>query len=125
MPGAGMKIVFVWVLTCLLWSTVWLFIKLGVRDIPPISFAGIRLVLAITTLLPVLSILRIPLPRAARDLRLIADGVLLRRKLRAVFWAPAPLVRSDGRSRRPHQYLPPLPATTCRTTPDVLEGVRP
>jgi drug/metabolite transporter (DMT)-like permease len=73
-----MKIVLVWVLTCLLWSTVWLFIKLGVRDVPPVSFAGIRLVLAVTTLLPVLCILRIPLPRAGRDLRLIAvTGVLL------------------------------------------------
>jgi drug/metabolite transporter (DMT)-like permease len=78
MLGAGMKIVLVWVLTCLLWSTVWLFIKLGVRDIAPVSFAGIRLVLAVTTLLPVLHILRLPLPRAGRDLRLIAvTGVLL------------------------------------------------
>lgn len=27
------KVVFVWILTCLIWSTVWIFLKLGVRDV--------------------------------------------------------------------------------------------
>lgn len=33
----------VWGVTCAIWSTVWLFIKLGVADIPPITFAAYRL----------------------------------------------------------------------------------
>ncbi|MBA2259185.1 MAG: EamA family transporter, partial [Acidobacteria bacterium] len=40
-------VVFVWILTCLIWSTVWLFLKLGVRDVPPVSFAAMRLIIAI------------------------------------------------------------------------------
>jgi hypothetical protein len=30
----------VWLLTCVIWSTVWLFIKVGVPDLPPITFAA-------------------------------------------------------------------------------------
>ena len=35
-----MKVLLVWAITCLIWSTVWLFIKLGVRDVPPAFNAG-------------------------------------------------------------------------------------
>ena len=38
---------FVWVLTCAIWSTVWLFIKLGVRDVPPAAFAVYRMAIAL------------------------------------------------------------------------------
>ena len=73
-----MKILLVWILTCLIWSTVWLFIKLGLQDLPPISFAGIRLLIAVLILLPVIAVRRLPLPRASRDLRMIAiTGLLL------------------------------------------------
>ena len=73
-----MKILLVWIVTCLIWSTVWLFIKLGLRDLPPVSFAGIRLLIAVIILLPVITVRRIALPRKARDLRLIAiTGLLL------------------------------------------------
>ena len=73
-----MKVLFVWIVTCLIWSTVWLFIKLGLRDLPPISFAGIRLFIAVAALLPVIMVQRIRLPRKGRDLFLIAvTGLLL------------------------------------------------
>ncbi|HEV2801755.1 MAG TPA: DMT family transporter [Pyrinomonadaceae bacterium] len=73
-----MKILFVWIVTCLIWSTVWLFIKLGLRDLPPVSFAGIRLFIALAVLLPFIALRRIPLPREGRDLRMIAvTGLLL------------------------------------------------
>lgn len=76
--GLVMKVLFVWVVTCLIWSTVWLFIKLGLRDLPPVSFAGIRLVTAFAIILPVIIVQRIHLPRKARDLVLIAvTGLLL------------------------------------------------
>jgi drug/metabolite transporter (DMT)-like permease len=83
-----MKVVFVWVVTCLIWSTVWLFIKLGVRDLPPISFAGIRLVIAVAILFPVLVLRRTRLPRSARDWKLIAvtGVILLGLNYGLVFW---------------------------------------
>ena len=40
---------FVWVLTCAIWSTVWLFIKLGVRDVPPAAFAVYRMSVALAS----------------------------------------------------------------------------
>jgi drug/metabolite transporter (DMT)-like permease len=57
---------------------VWLFIKLGLRDLPPVSFAAIRLLVAIAVFLPILLIRRVPLPRRADDWYVIAvAGVLL------------------------------------------------
>jgi drug/metabolite transporter (DMT)-like permease len=68
----------VWWITCLIWSSVWLFIKLGLRDLPPVTFAAVRLVVALAILLPVLAIRRVPLPRQARDWYVLAvAGILL------------------------------------------------
>jgi drug/metabolite transporter (DMT)-like permease len=68
----------VWLLTCLIWSTVWLFIKLGVRDIPPATFAVFRMSVALAVLAPVTLAQRIPLPRRGRDWCLIAGtGIIL------------------------------------------------
>jgi drug/metabolite transporter (DMT)-like permease len=73
-----MKLLIVWLAVCLIWSTVWLFIKLGLNDIPPFSFAGIRLIIALSVLLPVMFVQRKPLPRKRRDFVLIAlTGLLL------------------------------------------------
>jgi drug/metabolite transporter (DMT)-like permease len=64
--------------TCLIWSSVWLFIKLGLRDLPPVSFAAIRLVVAIAVFLPILAMRRVPLPRQAQDWFVIGvAGILL------------------------------------------------
>ena len=72
------RVALVWVVTCLIWSTVWLFIKIGVRDVPPVSFAAMRLVIAILVMVPVTLASRTPMPKAPRDWRLIAGtGVIL------------------------------------------------
>ena len=72
------RVALVWVITCLIWSTVWLFIKLGVRDVPPVTFAASRLFIAILVMVPVTLALKIPLPKDPRDWRLIATtGVIL------------------------------------------------
>src|SRR5688572_10313633 len=71
-------VVAVWVVTCLIWSTVWLFIKLGVNDVPPVSFAAMRLVVAIAVMVPVTLVTGTPLPRTWREWRLILSmGVIL------------------------------------------------
>jgi drug/metabolite transporter (DMT)-like permease len=48
-----MRIIAVWWLTCLLWSSTYLFIRLGLAEIPPLSFAWLRLLLALTVLMPI------------------------------------------------------------------------
>jgi drug/metabolite transporter (DMT)-like permease len=72
-----MKVLLVWLATCLIWSAVWLFIKLGLQDLPPLSFAGIRLAIALVALTPLLAVQRPPLPRMGRDVALIAGTGLL------------------------------------------------
>jgi drug/metabolite transporter (DMT)-like permease len=63
---------FVWVLTCLIWSTVWLFIKLGVRDVPPAGFAVYRMAVALVVLVPVTWLQGTPWPRRRSEWALIA-----------------------------------------------------
>jgi drug/metabolite transporter (DMT)-like permease len=79
MTGQSPRVVLlVWWVTCLLWSSVWLCIKIGVGDVPPATFASARLVIALLVLLPILAFGQTPLPRQRRDWLLIGiTGVLL------------------------------------------------
>jgi drug/metabolite transporter (DMT)-like permease len=62
----------------LVWSSVFLFIKLGLRDLPPVTFAAARLAVAVVAFLPILILRGVPLPRRADDWRVIGvAGVLL------------------------------------------------
>jgi len=67
----------VWWITCLLWSSVFLFIKVGLRDLPPITFAALRLLVAAAVLVPILAWRRASLPRDPRDWYVIAVAGLL------------------------------------------------
>jgi drug/metabolite transporter (DMT)-like permease len=42
-----------WLTLCIVWSSTWLAIKVGLRDLPPISFVAIRFLIAIIVLLAV------------------------------------------------------------------------
>lgn len=79
MPGHSPRFVLiVWWITCLIWSSVWLCIKVGVSDVPPATFASVRLVIALAVLLSAIALQGVPLPRRGRDWLLIgATGVLL------------------------------------------------
>ena len=55
-----------WLVLCLIWGSTWLFIKLGLADLPPVSFAGIRFVVAAAVLWGIVAIRRTPLPKGAR-----------------------------------------------------------
>lgn len=69
--------VVVWLVLCLIWGSTWLFIKVGLEDLPPFGFAGARFVIAATLLLTLAFIRRTPLPRDRRDwLHLAVTGVL-------------------------------------------------
>jgi len=72
-----MKARIVWVVLALIWGSTWLFIKIGLEDLPPLSFAGLRFVLAVVILSTVVAARRAPLPRARADWLLIVSTGLL------------------------------------------------
>ncbi len=72
-----MKSRLVWLLLCLIWGSTWLFIKLGLANLPPFTFAGIRFVIAFTILFAIIKARRLSLPRTSADWVLLAvTGVL-------------------------------------------------
>jgi drug/metabolite transporter (DMT)-like permease len=83
-----MKARLVWLILCGIWGSTWLFIKLGLADLPPITFAGIRFVIACTILFSLIRIRHIPLPRARADWLLLATSGILSFGLNygLVFW---------------------------------------
>ena len=72
-----MKSRLVWLLLCCIWGSTWLFIKLGLEDLPPLTFAGIRFVIAVAILWTLIAVRRVSLPKTRRDWLLLAiSGVL-------------------------------------------------
>jgi len=58
-----MKPLLVWLLLCVVWGSTWIFIKLGLEDLPPVSFAAIRFTVACLLLLPIIFWQKIAFPR--------------------------------------------------------------
>ena len=50
MNAPARQVIGVWWAACLLWSAGWLFLKVGLGDLPPLSFAWLRLALAFAVL---------------------------------------------------------------------------
>lgn len=48
-----MRVLIAWWVACVLWSGTFLFIKAGLADVPPLTFAWVRLVLALSVLFPI------------------------------------------------------------------------
>lgn len=72
-----MKARLVWLILSLIWGSTWLFIKLGLENLPPITFAGIRFVIACAILFVLIRARGIALPDNSRDWGLLAlTGVL-------------------------------------------------
>ena len=72
-----MKARVVWLILCGIWGSTWLFIKLGLNDLPPVTFAGIRFVIASLVLFAFIRLRRIRLPRDRSDWMFLAlTGVL-------------------------------------------------
>ncbi|MCG3119243.1 MAG: putative inner membrane transporter YedA [bacterium] len=65
-------VVFAWLALCMIWGSTWLFIKLGLRDLPPFTFVGLRFLLASSILGLVIYFRKIPLPKDRRDWRFMA-----------------------------------------------------
>jgi drug/metabolite transporter (DMT)-like permease len=69
---------FAWLTLCLVWSSTWLAIKIGLRDLPPVSFVAIRFLIAIIVLLAVSLGRTALLPRGRNDYIVLAvTGILM------------------------------------------------
>ncbi len=81
--------IFVWLILCLIWGTTWIFIKIGLEDLPPITFAVSRFLLSAVILLPVVYFAKIPWPQGGREWKLIALTGILQFTVNysTVFWA--------------------------------------
>jgi drug/metabolite transporter (DMT)-like permease len=77
-----------WIAACVIWSSVWLAIKIGVSGVPPFGFAALRLALALVVLLPLAWARHRRGAIAARELRLIAQtgALLLGANYALVYW---------------------------------------
>ncbi|MBV9925213.1 MAG: EamA family transporter [Acidobacteria bacterium] len=71
-----MKVRVVFLLLCCIWGSTWMFIKLGLRDLPPLSFAAARFLLATLILWGIVAARRARLPRGREWLLLAQTGVL-------------------------------------------------
>ena len=83
-----MKARIVWLILCGIWGSTWLFIKLGLADLPPLTFAGIRFVLASMILSLLIFGRGIRWPRTRPEWILIAISGTLQFSLNygLVFW---------------------------------------
>lgn len=84
-----MKTVIVWIILCLIWSSTWIFIKIGLEDLPPIAFSGARFSLSVAVLAFVILFQRLPLPKTAAEWKLIALTGFLQFSVNysMVFWS--------------------------------------
>jgi drug/metabolite transporter (DMT)-like permease len=83
-----MKPLLVWLLLCVVWGSTWIFIKLGLEDLPPVTFAATRFLAACLILLPVLIVLRIriPLNRRLAPMLLITGTLQFAVNYGLLFW---------------------------------------
>src|SRR6266478_6996087 len=88
-PKAGWGVPAAWLTLCIVWSSTWLAIKIGLRDLPPISFVAIRFLIAITALVAV-SIGRtrlLPLCRGEYVVLAITGVLMFAVNYTLLFWA--------------------------------------
>jgi drug/metabolite transporter (DMT)-like permease len=69
-PSSRLSMI-VWLSLCGIWGSTWLAIKFGLRDLPPITFAGIRFLLAALLLGGIMLARRIRMPSTAGEWRLL------------------------------------------------------
>jgi O-acetylserine/cysteine efflux transporter len=84
-----MKKTVVWLILCLIWGSTWIFIKVGLADLPPISFAAARFILSAAVVFAIIRVQEIPLPRTGAEWRLLALTGFLQFGLNysSVFWS--------------------------------------
>ncbi|MEP6922413.1 MAG: EamA family transporter [bacterium] len=83
-----MKSRLVWLLLCCIWGSTWLFIKVGLADLPPLTFAGIRFVISVAILWTIIALRGLSLPRTRRDwlLLVVSGGLAFSFNYGLLFW---------------------------------------
>jgi drug/metabolite transporter (DMT)-like permease len=83
-----MKARVIWLILCGIWGSTWLFIKLGLADLPPLTFAGIRFLFASLILVGLILARGVRWPRNRSDWWVIVVVGLLQFSLNygLVFW---------------------------------------
>ena len=83
-----MKARIVWLILCGIWGSTWLFIKLGLNDLPPFTFAGIRFLFASSILILIILARGVRWPRKRGEWLVIAAVGFLQFSLNygLVFW---------------------------------------
>src|SRR6201982_1919093 len=77
-PRVGWGVTLARLTLCVVWSSTWLAIKIGLRDLPPISFVAIRFLIAIVVLVAVSLGRTALLPRGRNDYIVLAvTGILM------------------------------------------------
>lgn len=69
------KAYFAWIAVCIIWGTTYLAIRIGVEDIPPMLFAGLRWIIAGSILILVLRLTGKALPKKENLLHIAAMGI--------------------------------------------------
>jgi drug/metabolite transporter (DMT)-like permease len=82
------KVVIVWILLSLIWGSTWIFIKLGLRELPPLTFAGLRFLVASFALAAIVLLRGVRLPREPHQLFWLAGTGMISITINygLVFW---------------------------------------
>jgi drug/metabolite transporter (DMT)-like permease len=67
----------IWAVLGFVWGSTWLFIKVGLQDLPPFTFAGVRFAIALVPLALFLWIRRLPMPRGRGEWALLSTTGLI------------------------------------------------
>lgn len=96
--------VLVWILLCLIWGSTWIVIKFGLEDLPPITFAACRFIVAGAILAAIVFARKLPMPKTRQQWRLMAFTGVLQFTINyaTVFWS--------------EQYIPSGLAAVLQTT---------
>ncbi len=81
--------VLIWLILAIIWGSTWIFIKIGLADLPPITFASARFILALLLLYPAMKILKIPFPKGRDQWKVMATTGILQFSINysSVFWS--------------------------------------
>lgn len=123
---SSLRPVLVWVLLCIIWGSTWAFIKVGLDDLPPLTFANVRFIISLILLLAIAVVRRARWPKARDEWWLLASTGILQFTLNygLIFWGEKYI--SSGLAALlqatiplfglliAHKYLPQEPLTLMR-----------
>jgi drug/metabolite transporter (DMT)-like permease len=72
----SLSVIAAWIALCAIWGSTWLAIKIGLADLPPISFVAFRFVIAAAVLFAI-CFQRFPFPKRADYSLLAVTGILM------------------------------------------------